>query len=345
MEFSKLIEILNNGDSGLIDHNLSSNPEINSAASLEKAEVNQISFIENASYLFNEINQTKASALILGEKVDITEKLDLKNIAWVTVKNPRIAFAEILEEINPTKVFPESIHPSAVIGNNVKIGKNIYIGANVCIDSNTRIGDNSIIHSGVVIYENVVIGKNNELHANCVIHQYSNLGDNCIINSNAVIGSEGFGFIPTKRGWRKMPQTGKVILGDNVEIGSCSTVDRPAVGDTVIGSGTKIDNLVQVGHGVQIGNHCAMASQVGIAGGAKIGDGVILAGQVGVGNRVKVGSNVIASSKCGIHTDIEPEQVVSGFPAIPNKLWLRCAANFKKLPELAKVIKKLNGSV
>ena len=141
-----------------------------------------------------------------------------------------------------------------------------------------------------------------------------------------------------------MPQIGKVIIESNVEIGSCSTIDRPSVGETRIKEGTKIDNLIQIGHGVEVGKNCAFAAQVGVAGGAIIGDGVILAGQVGVGNRVKVGANVIASSKCGIHTDIEPGEVISGFPAIPNKLWLRCSANFKKLPELAKAIKKISST-
>ena len=160
-----------------------------------------------------------------------------------------------------------------------------------------------------------------------------------MIQDGCKVGVKGFGFVPTSNGWYKMPQTGVVVIENDVEIGCGTTIDRPSVGETRISSGTKIDNLVQVGHGVFIGNNCAMASQVGIAGGAEIGDGVILAGQVGVGNRVKIGDGVIASSKCGVHADIEPGQVISGFPAMPNKLWLRCSANFKKLPEIAKSIR------
>ena len=139
-----------------------------------------------------------------------------------------------------------------------------------------------------------------------------------------------------------MPQVGVVILKNKVEIGSGSTVDRPAVGETIIGEDTKIDNQVQIGHGVTIGKGCAMAAQVGIAGGAEIGNGVILAGQVGVSNKIKIGDRVIASSKTGIVSNIESGKVVSGFPAIPNKLWLRCSANFKKLPEIAKAIRQLD---
>jgi UDP-3-O-[3-hydroxymyristoyl] glucosamine N-acyltransferase len=193
-----------------------------------------------------------------------------------------------------------------------------------------------------VIYEDVVIGEANELHANAVLHPGSRLGLHCVVHSNAVVGSEGFGFVPTANGWRKMPQTGLVILEEDVEVGCGSTIDRPSVGVTRIGAGTKIDNLVQVGHGVTTGKNCALASQVGIAGGARLGDGVILAGQVGVANRAVIGDRAIASSKSGIHGEIEAGAVVSGYPAISNRLWLRCSAAFNKLPEMAKTLRKLN---
>ncbi len=342
MFFKQLIEFLEQGESGVKKFSLIDNPEIISAASLENASENQLSFLEEGSYLFNQFSDTKASALILPLNESLIKKATEKKISWVAVAEPRIAFAEVLERLNPEIAPKKGIHKSAVIEDNVELGKNISIGANVCIDSGSKIDDNTIIYPGVVIYKNVHIGKNNILHANSVIHPNSQLGDHCVVNSNAVIGSEGFGFIPTKRGWRKMPQTGIVVLENNVEVGTGTTIDRPSVGQTLIKSGTKIDNLVQIGHGVHIGKNCAIASQVGIAGGAIIGNGVILAGQVGVANRVKVGSHVVASSKCGIHTDIEDGQTISGFPAIPNKLWLRCAANFKKLPEIAKALRKLS---
>ena len=343
MLFKELIKVLKEGDSGVQEYNLASNPEITKAASLDIAQKQQISFIEKNSYLQNELINTKASALIIPQDNELIDFLNKSQCAWIKVKEPRLAFAEALEILNPKAHLKEGIHPSAVIGNNVAIGQGVHIGANVYIGDRTKIGKETIIHPGVVIYDEVIIGSENELHANCVIHCRSVIGNYCVINSNAVIGSEGFGFIPTKTGWRKMPQTGLVKLEDSVEIGACSTVDRPSVGETVIGKGTKIDNLVQIGHGVKTGEGCAMAAQVGIAGGAKIGNRVILAGQVGVGNRVKVGDGVIASSKCGVHADIEPGSIVSGFPAIPNKLWLRCSATFKKLPEIAKSIK--NGSL
>jgi UDP-3-O-[3-hydroxymyristoyl] glucosamine N-acyltransferase len=177
-----------------------------------------------------------------------------------------------------------------------------------------------------------------------VVHPGSRLGRGCVVHSTAVIGSEGFGFVPTASGWRRMPQTGQVVLEDGVEVGCGSTIDRPSVGETRIGAGTKIDNLVHIGHGVTTGRGCALAAQVGIAGGARLGNGVILAGQVGVANRATIGDRAIASSKSGIHGEVAAGEVVSGYPAIPNRLWLRCSAAFNKLPEMARTLRKLQAA-
>ena len=345
MQFNEIIEKLKQGQAGLVDFKTKNNQIILSAASIEKARANDISFLDNESSLNLKtlIKESKASALLLPADdsyiAEITEKL---SVNWILLKNPKIAFAEILELLYPSLIEKEGIHKSAVVGENVKIAPRVSIGANAYIGDNTEIGPETIIHAGVVVYRNVIIGANSIIHANSVIHSGSKIGDACVINSNAVIGGEGFGFIPTSNGWKKMPQVGKVILRNKVEIGSGSTIDRPSVGETIIGEDTKIDNLVQIGHGVTIGSGCAMAAQVGIAGGAKIGDEVILAGQVGISNKVKVGDRVIASSKTGIIQNVEAGKVVSGFPAIPNKLWLRCSANFKKLPEIAKAIREIN---
>ena len=344
MLFNEIVEKLKSSQSKLIDFNIGSNPEITQGQSLDIANKNHISFLEQNSYLKDKLDSCLASAILIPDIPEIKLLLTNKSISWSSFKNPKIAFAEILELLNPREIYTPMIHDSSVIEENVILGKDVYIGPNVYIGSNTIIGNNCVIHPGVVIYNNVIIGESSEFFANCVIHKDTSIGNNCIIHSNVVIGSDGFGFIPTTKGWRKMPQIGKVVLENDIEIGSCTTIDRPSVGVTFIGEGTKLDNLVQIGHGVKIGKNCAMASQVGIAGGAIVDDGVILAGQVGVGNRVKIGKGVIASSKCGVHADIEPGQVISGFPAMPNKLWLRCSANFKKLPELAKSLKQLRRS-
>ena len=320
-------------------HNIANDPELLSGASLSSAKSYQLSFLEKDNLLKVELSQTKAGALLLPPVDEVINKVKEKGIAWAVLNNPRLGFAESLTLLSPRKIAQKGIHPTAVIGENVNIGNNVSIGAHACLGNNTKIGNNSIIHPGVVLYENVHIGQNNELHANCVIHTSTRLGDRVTVHSNAVIGSEGFGFVPTPNGWYKMPQTGIVVLENDVEVGCGSTIDRPAVGETKIGSGTKIDNLVQIGHGVTTGKGCAMAAQVGIAGGAILGNGVILAGQVGVGNRVKVGNHVVASSKCGVHADVPDSEVISGFPAMPNRLWLRCSAHFRRLPEIMKTLK------
>jgi len=345
MQFNEIVEKLKQGQSSIVDFRIKNNPIILAAASLEKAKENDISFLDNNSQLNlrNLIKTSKASALLLPADDDyIIEIVKQISIDWILLKEPKIAFAEILEILYPSEIEREGIHGSAVIGENVKIGRGVSIGANACVGDNTEIGAGTIVHAGVVIYRKVSIGAKNIIHANSVIHSGSKLGDECVINANAVIGGEGFGFVPTSNGWKKMPQVGIFILKNKVEIGSGSTIDRPSVGETIIGEDTKIDNQVQIGHGVTTGKGCAMAAQVGIAGGAQIGNGVILAGQVGVSNKIKVGDRVIASSKTGIVSNIEAGKVVSGFPAIPNKLWLRCSANFKKLPEISKAIRQLD---
>ena len=344
MQFNEIYEKLKQGQSSVVDFKIKNNPNILTAASLEKAKNNDISFLDNNSQLNlkNLIKTSKASALLLPANdnyiIEIAKKI---SVDWILLKEPKIAFAETLEFLYPSEIEREGIHKSAVIGKNVKIGPLVSIGANVYIGDNTEIGEGTIIHAGVVIYKKVSIGAKNTIHANSVIHSGSKLGEECVINANAVIGGEGFGFIPTSKGWKKMPQVGIVILKNKVEIGSGSTIDRPSVGETIIGEDTKIDNLVQIGHGVTTGRSCAIAAQVGIAVGAQIGNSVILAGQVGVSNKVKIEDRVIASSKTGITSNIEAGKVVSGFPAIPNKLWLRCSASFKKLPEILKAIREI----
>ncbi len=342
MLLSELVDLIKKGNSNFINSNIFEDLNIEDAASLDEADNNQISFLEENNILKEKLNQTKASAIITSDNNEIINTLEKLMISNIIVKNPRIAFAEVLNCLYKKINFKPGIHPSAVIDKTAIIGSDCYVGPNVYIGENTLIGSNNYILQGSSILGNVQIGDNNIIHPNCVIYENTILKNFCVINSNTVIGSEGFGFIPKDGKWVKMPQKGGVKIMSFVEIGTNCCVDRPAVGLTFIDEGTKLDNLVQIGHGVRIGKNCAFAAQVGIAGGAKIGDGVILAGQVGVNNRVKVGNNVVASSKCGIHTDIEEGRVISGFPAMNNKSWLRSSSIFKKLPELAKKLRQLD---
>ena len=342
MLLSDLIDLIKKGNSNFISANIIEDLNIEHAASLDEADDNQISFLEENNILKENLDRTGASAIITSNNNEIVSALKELNISNIIVENPRIAFAEVLNYLYEKIIFRPGIDASAVINKTATIGADCHIGPNVYIGENTEIGSNNHILPGTSILGNVRIGDNNIIHPNCVIYENTTIKNNCVINSNTVIGSEGFGFIPKDGKWVKMPQKGGVKIMSFVEIGTNCCVDRPSVGLTFIDEGTKIDNLVQIGHGVKIGKNCAFAAQVGIAGGAIIGDSVILAGQVGVNNRVKVGNNVIASSKCGIHCDIEDGRVISGFPAMNNKSWLRSSSIFKKLPEFAKKLRQLD---
>ena len=338
--FSVLLESLSGADGA--ETHFAGNPEIEGAAALDQASKGQLSFLEKDSALSKSLSKTGASALLLPCNAELQQQATELGIAWVALKDPRLGFAEALEQLYPEAKPAAGVHPTAVVDPSAQIGADVHIGPRVVVGADVVIGPGSTLHPGAVLYADVQLGAGCTVHANAVLHPGSRLGQGCVVNSNAVVGSEGFGFVPTASGWRKMPQTGQVVLEDLVEVGCGSTIDRPSVGETRIGAGTKIDNLVQVGHGVVTGKGCALASQVGIAGGARLGNGVILAGQVGVANRAVVGDRAIASSKSGIHGEIAAGEVVSGYPAIPNRLWLRCSAAFNKLPEMARTVRRLS---
>ena len=275
------------------------------------------------------------------EALLLQQQASARGLAWVALADPRLGFAEALEALYPRPAKPAGIHPSAVVDPGAQLDASVHIGPHVVIGAAVQVGAGCTIHANATLYDDVVLQEGCEIHSGAVLHPGSRLGRSCVVHSNAVVGSEGFGFVPTASGWRKMPQTGQVILEDGVEVGCGSTIDRPSVGQTRIGAGTKIDNLVHVGHGVVTGQGCALAAQVGIAGGARLGNGVILAGQVGLANKAVMGDRAIASSKSGVHGEVAAGEVVSGYPAIPNRLWLRCSAAFNKLPELAKAVRSL----
>ena len=341
MRFSSLIKALQAGESGLRWSQLGQDPDLSGAAALYQAVGDQLSFLEAGNVLSASLRDSAVGALLLPDQQDLIDLASQRGIAFAVVSDPRLAFAEALDCLHPRQRPQADIHPTAVIDERAVVGPGTAVAARVCIGAGSRVGADCIVHPGVVIYDDVVIADGCELHANAVLHPGSRLGRRCVVNSNAVVGSEGFGFVPTAKGWRKMPQTGQVVLEDGVEVGCGSTIDRPSVGETRIGAGTKIDNLVQIGHGVSTGRGCAFAAQVGSAGGARIGHGVIRAGQVGVANRAVVGDRVMASSKAGIHNDVDAGAVVSGYPAIPHRLWLRCSAAFSKLPELARTVREV----
>ena len=344
MQFQEIISKLGQiAEQNSLPVNRDLNPEITGVAAIDKASRGTLSYIEGDKFA-GMIAQTAATALILPRKETLIAQANARNIAWIATSEPRLLFAKAIACFyQPFRPAPQ-IHPSAVIDSQTVMGKDLYLGANVVIHSGVKLGDRVCIHPNVVIYPDVEIGDNTILHANCTIHERSQIGANCVIHSGAVIGAEGFGFVPTPEGWCKMEQSGFVVLESGVEIGCNSTVDRPAVGETRIGRNTKLDNLVQIGHGCQIGQNCAFAAQVGLAGGAIIGNRVMLGGQVGVANQVTVGDGAIATGQTGITGNVSAGQMVSGMPHIPSKLYRKLFVIYKRLPEIYQMYKDFQQS-
>lgn len=315
------------------------NPQVAGLASLESATPNTLSYCEGGKYAAM-VGKTAAIALILPVDEELQTLASDRGIAWVSTPQPRLLFAAAISLFYQPYQPQPHIHPTAAIDPSASLGKDVAIGAHAVIGENVKIGDGVCIFPNVTVYPGVEIGDRTVLHGNCIIEERTKIGANCVIHSGAAIGCEGFGFIPSDRGWVKMHQGGIVVLEDGVEVGANTTIDRPPVGETRIGSNTKIDNLVQIGHGCKIGSNCALSSQVGLSGQVIVGNGVLLAGQVGVANQVKIGDGAIATAKSGLHKDVDPKQIVSGYPAIPNKLWLKISAVYNRLPEMYKAIRK-----
>jgi UDP-3-O-[3-hydroxymyristoyl] glucosamine N-acyltransferase len=342
MKFNEVIEKL--GEGLITASSLTSHPNINpilkGVASVEEATPDTLSYIEGEKFA-KWVVTTNARALILPMDEALQAEATAREVAWMATPQPRLVFAQVLDLFyQPFRPKP-GIHASAVIDSSVQLGQDVHIGANVVIEAGVSIEDSACIFPNVVIYPEVEVGEGTILHANCTIHERTLIGANCIIHSGAVIGDEGFGFVRVPDGWYKMQQSGRVVLEEGVDIGCNTTIDRPAVGETRIKRNTKIDNLVQIGHGSTVGENCAIASQAGMAGGVTVGNRVILAGQVGIANEAKIGDGAIATAKAGIHHDVEAGEIVSGIPALPHKLFLRVAAVYSRLPEMYKILRKL----
>ncbi|PSB30328.1 UDP-3-O-(3-hydroxymyristoyl)glucosamine N-acyltransferase [Stenomitos frigidus] len=340
MKFSELVEKLSTVNGQSLNATVGVDVELTAVTAVEVAGTGNLSYIEGAKFA-SQVKTTAASALILPKDTALQSEASERGIAWIEAPEPRLMFAQAIALFyQPFRPAP-SIHPSAVIDPSVQLGQDVSLGAHVVLQAGVVLGDQVCIHPNVVVYPGAQIGDRTILHANCVIHERTQIGADCVVHAGAVIGSEGFGFVPTRDGWYKMEQSGSVVLEDGVEVGCNSTVDRPAVGDTRIGRNTKLDNLVHIGHGCQIGKGCAIAAQVGLAGGVEVGDRAILAGQVGAANNAKIGAGAIATSKTGVHGTVEPGQIVSGYPAVDHKIYLKSSAIYSRLPEMYQTLKRL----
>jgi len=314
--------------------------EITGVAGIEQAARGQLTFVSNPKYNAA-AKTTKASAVIVAENFPAISTGMLRS------KNPYLAWAKAIELFYHPPRYVPGIHSTAAVHHTAKIGKHAHIGPYVVIDEDAVIGDNAVLLAHVVIYRGVTIGNNLFAHAHAVVREFCQLGDNVLLQNGAVVGCDGFGFAKVadkddEAHWHKIVQSGNVVVESDVEVQANTCIDRASIGETRIGQGAKLDNLVLVGHSCTIGHDTLLCAQVGLAGTTDVGNNVILAGQVGVSGHVKIGDGAIAIAQSGIPHDVAAGAMVSGAPAIDHRLWLKCCAAYAKLPEIAKAVRKLS---
>jgi UDP-3-O-[3-hydroxymyristoyl] glucosamine N-acyltransferase len=311
--------------------------EIISAAGLDIAGPGEITFLANPKYT-PQIADTKASAIFLNEGVTI----DRTDIAVLRAKDAYLAYTRALRLFHPEAKIKPGIHPTAVIDSTAVIAEEVEIGANVVVGTGCRIERGVKMFPNVTIYDGAVIGEGSVLHSGVSIRENCVIGRNCIIHNNSTIGCDGFGYAKDEeKRWLKIPQVGRVVLEDDVEIGANTAIDCASVGETRIKRGAKIDNLVQIGHSCTVDEDALICSQTGLAGSSVIGKRVILAGQVGIAGHLKVGDDAVITAKSATSHDVEPGKIISGIPGFDNKEWLRSTAVFRRLSEIARTVREL----
>ena len=316
--------------------NASPTTEITGVAGIEQAGAGQLTFVSNPKYNAA-AKTTKASAVI------VAENFPALSTGMLRSKNPYLAWAKAIELFHRPPSYAPGIHPTAVVHPKAKIGKNAHLGPYVVVEEDAVIGDHAILLAHVVIYRGAAIGNNFFAHAHAVVREFCRLGDHVILQNGAIVGSDGFGFAKDDANhWHKILQTGNVAIESEAEIQANACIDRASIGETRIGRGAKVDNLVHVGHSCTIGQDTLLCAQVGLAGTTDVGNNVILAGQVGVSGHVKIGDGAIAIAQSGIPHDVPAGAMVSGAPAIDHRLWLKCCAAYAKLPEIARAVRKLS---
>lgn len=311
---------------------------ISGVAGIESAGPAQISFVANPKYA-RLARRSRAAALV------VEPSFGPIGVPTLRIGNPKLAFTHLVSLFHPSPPFPPGVHPTAVIAATASIGQRAHIGPYTVIGEHCRIGDDAALLAHVVLYRNVVIGDRFLAHSHAVIREGCVLGNDVVLGNGAVIGGDGFGFARTEDGsWMKTPHPGPVVLEDWVEVQAHSCIDRSVLGETRVGRGTKIDNLVQVGHASTIGENTLLCAQVGLAGSTHIGRGVILAGQVGVAGHLTVGDGVVATAQSGIPGDVKPGSVVSGYPAMDNRAWLKMVAAMQRVPEFIRKSRRESSS-
>ena len=314
--------------------NGSPDTEITGLNGIEQAGPSELTFVSNPKYA-PAARTTRAAAVIVGEDFPAIPT------AMLRAKDAYIAFARALELFHKPRRYSAGIHPTAVVHVSARIGPDAHIGPYVVIDEDVEIGANAVLLAHAVIYRGAKIGNSFFAHSHAVVRENCRIGNNVLLHNGVVIGSDGFGFAKTAEGhWYKIPQPAPTVIEDDVEVQANSCIDRASVGETRIGRGVKVDNLVQVGHGSKVGEDALLCAQVGIAGSTDIGKRVILTGQVGVVGHCKVGDNAIVTPQTGVAADIPANALVSGSPAVDHRAWLKYSAILPKLPDLVRMLRK-----
>ncbi len=308
--------------------------EIVGVASLAEAGPGTLTFLADRR-LAGALADTRASAIVLPP--DAPEG----PVPSLRAPDPYVAFVGAVELFHPPRRPAPGIHATAVIAFSASVGPRAMIGPHVVVGERVRLGDDAALHANVVVYDDVRIGDRFTAHAGAVVREGVRIGNDVTLHAGAVIGSDGFGYLPLPAGNRKIPQVGTVVLEDDVEVGANTTVDRAALGSTVIGRGSKLDNLVMVAHGCRIGPGCLVAAQVGLSGGTMLGERVLVGGQAGSAGHLTIGDGARIGAKAGIHSDVPPGAVYSGYPAIEIHLWRRVNAALARLPDIVRRMRRV----
>jgi UDP-3-O-[3-hydroxymyristoyl] glucosamine N-acyltransferase len=312
------------------------NIEITGAAGLDEARQGHVTFLANPRYT-PRVNSTSASAIYVSESAVID-----RDIPLLRARDPYLAYTRALILFHPEPEVEPFIHPSAFVDATAHIAKGVCLAAGVIIGRDVEIEEGVRIYPNVTVYESVRIGKDSIIHSGVAIRERSQIGQRVVIYNNAVVGCDGFGYAKDEGGhWLKIPQTGNVVIEDDVEIGAGATIDRASVGETRIGRGTKVDNLVQIGHSCTVGEDSLLCAQVGLAGSSRIGNRVVLAGQAGVAGHLTIGDDAVLTAKSAISHDVPPGKIISGIPAFDNRDWLRSTAAFRRLGDMQRKIREL----
>lgn len=319
--------------------------EVRGVAGIEHAKPGQITFLANRKY-FSLLKSTRASVVLINEGVAIDREAGLPPLAALRSTNPYLAFAHAIELFYQPPRYAPGIHPTTIIANTAKVGEGSHIGPYCYIDEQVEIGRNAVLHSFVNIYRGAKIGDEFFAHAHAVVREFCRIGQRVTLQNGVVIGGDGFGFARRPDGtWHKMAQSGPAVLEDDVEVQANACVDRATVGETRIGHGAKLDDLVLVGHASQVGADTLLCGQVGLAGSTKIGNNCILAGQVGTAGHLAVGDGTILTAQSGVPNDVPPRSMYSGYPAVDNHQWLKMMASLNRLPELQKRVRELEAEI